>query len=828
MLRKLWFQLHWFMGITVGVVLIILGVTGGMLTFEREIIRAINSDVLRVEPLDTQRLSPEALLRQAQEVLPERQINSLSLSSDPQDAATVNVAGDGPQARRGVNHYFNPYNGELIGAELKGQAFFRTLQRLHRWLLMGDVGKQITGAATIMLIILVLSGIYLRWPRSWKALAGWFTFSFRRSGRGFISSMHGVVGTWVLPLYLLAALTGLYWSYDWYRAGLHELSGVPMPVRPGPPQPAQEGNAGARAGGARSGEEAPRGRMGREASSPREPVADRFAQVDRAWRLFEQAAPLGYSTATLRLPQPGGDYQFMYFDPRPAHERAWNRLTLAAGTGEVQSHIRYADRPLNEKLMSSMLPLHSGSFFGMPGRIAMMVASLIMPLFAITGLVLYIDRRRKAQVARSALLQAGLKPTGERGTGEGERIHVVFASQTGNAETQAWKTAGAFQAAGLAVAVHPLGTLTPNDLKDMGRVLFIASTYGEGEPPDPARPFARLMERQHPDLSTMEYALLALGDRGYCHFCAFGRSLDEWLRSCGATAVAPRVEVDSTEPAALGQWQVLLRSLGAAEMDLNGEMSPPAPWTLVERRVLNPGSLGGSTFHLSFRPGEGVDAHWQAGDLVEVHVPAAVTGVHEVTRLYSIASVPAEGCLNLLVRQVHGEDGRLGLGSGYLTATLEPGQSVSLRLRPNRNFRLDQETRPLILIGNGTGLAALRAHLVERITAGHHANWLVFGERQRAHDFYYEDEIRSWQAQGGLVALSLAFSRDGEQREYVQHQLRAHAGDVIRWVDEGAVVLVCGSALTMAPAVDEALREILGEERFETLSTDARYRRDVY
>ncbi|MCG5493322.1 MULTISPECIES: PepSY domain-containing protein, partial [Ectothiorhodospira] len=553
MLRTLWFQLHWFMGITVGVVLIILGVTGGMLTFEREIIRAINSDVLRVEPLDTQRLSPEALLRQAQEVLPERQINALRLSSDPRDAATVNVAGDGPQARRGVNHYFNPYTGELIGAELKGQAFFRTLQRLHRWLLMGDVGKQITGAATIMLMILVLSGIYLRWPRSWKALAGWFTFSFRRSGRGFVSSMHGVVGTWVLPLYLLAALTGLYWSYDWYRAGLHELSGVPMPVRQAPPQRTQEGDTGGRAG-----EEAP---------------GDRLDQVNAIWQTFEQVAPLGYSTATLRLPQPGGDYQFMYFDPRPAHERAWNRLTLAAGTGDVQNHVRYADRPLNEKLMSSMLPLHSGSFFGMPGRIAMMVASLIMPLFAITGLVLYIDRRRKAQVARSALLQAGLKPSGDSSGGEGERIHVVFASQTGNAQTQAWKTAEALQAAGLAVAVHPLGTLTPNDLKDMGRVLFIASTFGEGEAPAPARPFVSLMERQCPDLSTLEYALLALGDRGYPHFCAFGRDLDVWLRSCGAKALVSRIEMDGNRPeAALAQWQDLLPS-----MALSGGSHQKAP-----------------------------------------------------------------------------------------------------------------------------------------------------------------------------------------------------------------------------------------------------------
>ena len=365
MLRTLWFQLHWFLGIIAALVLIILGITGGMLSFEKELIRALNTDILRVHPTASEPLLPAQLLEQARHSLPERQINALTLAADPKEAAIINVAGEGAQARRGVNHYFNPYTGEWLSEGLKGQAFFQTVQHLHRWLLMGDVGKQITAAATVMLIVLVLSGVYLRWPRSWQALRRWLHFNWRRRGRGRVAGLHSVVGTWLVPLYLLACFTGLYWSYDWYRAGLHQLSAVPMQQRPAPPRD----------------------------GAVQMPLADET--LNRAWQQFAHSIPHGYASATLRLSPANGQLHFIYFDPKAPHERAWNRLTLDVDQLTVVQHRRYADLPLNEKLMASMLPLHSGSFFGLPGRILMMLASLLIPLFVITGLMLYIDRRRR-------------------------------------------------------------------------------------------------------------------------------------------------------------------------------------------------------------------------------------------------------------------------------------------------------------------------------------------------------------------------------------------------------------------------------------------------
>jgi hypothetical protein len=125
----------------------------------------------------------------------------------------------------------------------------------------------------------------------------------------------------------------------------------------------------------------------------------------------------------------------MYQDPDPAHERANNRIVLEPGTWVVTAHERYDDKPAGQKIMASIFPLHSGAFFGLPGLVLFMVASLAMPLFAITGWMLYLDRRRKKRAAREAA--AALAPVA---SAKGE-VLVAFASQTGTAERLAWQTA---------------------------------------------------------------------------------------------------------------------------------------------------------------------------------------------------------------------------------------------------------------------------------------------------------------------------------------------------------------------------------------------------
>ena len=197
-------------------------------------------------------------------------------------------------------------------------------------------------------------------------------------------------------------------------------------------------------------------------------------------------------------------------------------------------------------------------------------------------------------------------------------------------------------------------------------------------------------------------------------------------------------------------------------------------------------------------------------------------------REYSIASVPSDGAVHLLVRRMQRDDGSPGIGSGWLTQHADVGSEIALRIRANPCFHAPVDDRPLVLIGNGTGLAGLRALLKARVEAGRGRNWLLFGERECARDFYHRDEIRQWQQQGWLERVDLAWSREGESRVYVQDRLRA-ATDVLQsWVERGAAIYVCGSLAGMAPGVDAVLREALGDATVEQLREAGRYRRDVY
>ncbi|MCF5823671.1 flavodoxin, partial [Pseudomonas syringae] len=153
---------------------------------------------------------------------------------------------------------------------------------------------------------------------------------------------------------------------------------------------------------------------------------------------------------------------------------------------------------------------------------------------------------------------------------------------------------------------------------------------------------------------------------------------------------------------------------------------------------------------------------------------------------------------------------------------------VSLRLRRNSSFHLPAAPVPLILLGNGTGLAGLRSLLKARIAQGQVRNWLLFGERNRAHDFHCGTELQGWLQAGHLTRLDLAFSRDQAEKVYVQDRLRDAADELRLWLDDGAAIYICGSLLGMAAGVDQVLNEMLGEQAVSDLIEEGRYRRDVY
>lgn len=402
---------------------------------------------------------------------------------------------------------------------------------------------------------------------------------------------------------------------------------------------------------------------------------------------------------------------------------------------------------------------------------------------------------------------------------------VVHASQTGSAEHLARQTAATLRAGGLEARAVCISALDPAALAGATRALFIASTYGEGDAPDAAARFAGVTMAGEPDLSRLHYGVLALGDSSYANYCGFGRALDAWLGARGATPLFERIDVDRGDMDAIASWQHQLSHLAGTSDAPDWEAPAYGQWRIVERDLLNAGSAGAPLYRIALAPVDGALPDWEAGDLVQVSAPQDP----DLPREYSIASIPGEGKLVLLVRLQRHADGSTGAASGWLCLDANENDVVALRVRSHARFRLGENAaRPLILVGNGTGLAGLRAHLAARIGAGRHQNWLLFGERNAAHDFLCREELEGWVDRGQLARLDLAFSRDGAGPRYVQHALREHADELRAWVARGAAIYVCGSLQGMATGVHEALIEALGEAQLDTLMTEGRYRRDVY
>ncbi|MER0043195.1 sulfite reductase flavoprotein subunit alpha [Pseudomonas sp. MGal98] len=839
MFKKALFQLHWFFGISAGLVLALMGVTGALYSFQDEILQVINPHAVVSQPGPV--LEPGELVARVQ--AQGLSVSGLYVDTEGGQPTRVFLTPP-PGERRGGVRFVDPYTAELF-EDPRGLQFFGLMLQLHRFLAMGQSGRQITGACTIALVFFCLSGLYLRWPRklwSWRA---WLTFDWAKKGRAFNWDLHAVVGTWCLPLYLCAALTGLYWSYDWYRSGLESLlSDAPRAA----------------------GEE--RGRRGPPVDGQPMPPVD-YANL---WQGIQRTAGDTLSAYSLQLPNTAGQPARVFFMLRDAeHSRAFNQMLLDPLTGEAKQIERYTDKSFKARLLASVYALHTGEYFGMPGRILMMVASLLMPLFFITGLLLYLDRRRKKRAALAARQALG-------GGEGGEPWLVGFASQSGFAEQLAWQTAGQLQAAGMAVEVQPLARIDTAKLSATPRALLVLSTFGDGEAPDSARGVERQWLAATQDLPGLRYAVLALGDRQYAQFCGFARRVDDWLAGRGAQRLGERIEVDGDDQHALQSWQRQVADLTGAQ-PLAVQQVPFDGWVLRERRCLNPGSQGQSTWLVGLQSPAG--AHWQAGDILEIlprngaaqvqrwlqehglqalqsvvieplghtlgealaarqlpYSASHLVGLHAQallealvplpSREYSIASLPEDDVLELIVRQQHLANGELGAGSGWLTAHLPVGEQLLARVRRNSGFHAPEDDRPMILIGNGTGLAGLRSLIKARIAAGHSRNWLLFGERNAEHDFYCRDELQAWLAGYQLHRLDLAFSRDQARRLYVQDRLREAADELQAWIEDGAAVYVCGSLQGMAAGVDQVLREVLGDAVVEGLVEQGRYRRDVY
>lgn len=386
-LRTVLFRLHWALGLTAGFVLALMGLTGALMSYEEAVTAVVNRDRLVVAAGARQALPPSALAARI-EAQTGLTVNSLTLSDDPATSVPVRFARDPATRERPPSVYADPYDGTVLGP-VRLEGAFTTVRDLHRWLLLPGGskgwGRTITGACVLALLVFLGTGLYLRWPQihRWRV---WLKPSLSRPGRARWWSLHAVAGTWLMPVYLVMALTGLTWSYPSFKDA---ATGLLVGER--------DGAKPMRAAGRRTAPAAPA-----DASGP--------AAIDRAWAAFRDGEGRAAGTTILTLPSPDAKAIRIRWLPKGVDDlSARNEARYDAATGALLAAEHAADAPLGKRLMDNILEVHRGRFFGDLFALLFCLAALAMPGFAATGLTLYVLRRRAAARRRPETRPATLR-----------------------------------------------------------------------------------------------------------------------------------------------------------------------------------------------------------------------------------------------------------------------------------------------------------------------------------------------------------------------------------------------------------------------------------
>ncbi|UPJ63042.1 PepSY-associated TM helix domain-containing protein [Bradyrhizobium sp. 191] len=376
------FQVHSIAGLALALLVSMIALTGAIMSFEDEIVDQLNAGIMQVPPRQIPALMPDVLVARLKAEQDVGKVSAVTLSSDPAAAAHVRFARD-ENGGRPASLFVDPYDARVLGSP-RGEAFFATVRRLHRWLLIpGDGkgwGRPITGTIALGLIVMLVSGLVLRWPRRGGSVKMWLKPNLGLSGRGLHRSLHAVIGTWVLPVYLAITLTGLYFSFEWYKDGVTWLLARPHAAAE-KIQPKMSAKPTRTA-----------------SSQPAPPIG-----FDQAWTTFQREEGDRFSKALLTLPAQGTTIRIRSWGKASLLETTRDEFRIDAVTGQMVSAERYADKTFGEKIIAAIYDIHRGAILGWPGKLAFMIAAVLMPLFSVTGILLYLSRRKLRRPAQPPL-----------------------------------------------------------------------------------------------------------------------------------------------------------------------------------------------------------------------------------------------------------------------------------------------------------------------------------------------------------------------------------------------------------------------------------------
>lgn len=376
-MKKFLVKLHRVLGLIAGLFIFISCLTGAILVFQDEIREWTNSErYFRPEAAGRTALAPSEIVARVGAEHGLDKIGSLSIPADTTRNYIVSLEGKGR-----AQLYVDPYTGKVVGkTDRKTPDFFAYTMRLHRWL-MDDSrtwGKQIMGASTVLFVFILISGIVYWWPKGKKALKARLKVKTDATPHRLWKDMHASLGIYSVCLLLVMALTGLTWSYPWYREGLYAVLGIEM------------GGGGAPHGA----------KPEAKPSKPADTVANAEGATEEAQPTFDwdrayaevKSKHTSYKDISLEVGKASVGRIVYLGNPRSA-----DSYKLDKTTGEILSFEAYEEQPASNRARGWIYALHTGSWGGIVTKILYFIVCLLGASFPLTGFWLW---RKSVQIER--------------------------------------------------------------------------------------------------------------------------------------------------------------------------------------------------------------------------------------------------------------------------------------------------------------------------------------------------------------------------------------------------------------------------------------------
>ncbi len=363
-------DLHLWLGIASSLILFVVCLTGTIYTFKSEIQQMLAPDMYKLTVVKDEVIPIDAMKAFVESTY-QGKVQRVSINHK-KDAPYVFFIGFKDKDKKNETVYLNPYTNEIVGVG-RGPAdeFFMTVFKLHRWLLLDmKIGRPIVGIATVIFVFLSISGLILWFPKKikgWKSIKPGFKIKFNANWKRINHDLHNTLGFYTLFIVLVMSLTGLCWSFDWYRDGLGKVLGTKV-------------------------------FGGRNEVKPESTLTEGAKTLDLSDVIQRANQTISYEYRTMTVSFPKGDkgsFEVSKNEAARFNETVTDRVFIDQYSGDIIRQDMFSDKSVGEKVASSIRALHFGDIYGMFSKVIYFIFCLIATSLPITGIFIWINKMKK-------------------------------------------------------------------------------------------------------------------------------------------------------------------------------------------------------------------------------------------------------------------------------------------------------------------------------------------------------------------------------------------------------------------------------------------------